>query len=206
MEYWETLTNERERYAAYLCSRQWSELREQVNQRSGGMCERCGVNFADAVHHLTYIRKYRERLSDLQAICNACHEFTHGKSQYDPKPEQACSVRMPEGEYTATIVASRVACNSLGKHLELTLRLHEHGDGQTRFAWRLELWSDSASSVYWAQRALSEICRATDVLCPESSASFHGIPFRVYVSLAPDGESTEIWHCWRIEDGLPRNR
>lgn len=201
MEYWETLTNEREKYAAYLCSRQWNELREQVNHRSDGICERCGVNFADAVHHLTYIRKYREQLSDLQAICNACHEFTHGKSDFDPRLKSVRAERMPDGQYTATIIASRFA----GKILSLTIRLHEHGDGQTCFAWNLGLLSDNESDAYWAKEALTNICRATDVLCPESSESFHGIPFRVQVSLTPDGKSTEICTCWRIEDGLPRN-
>ena len=75
---------EREKYQRYLCSREWSEKRELVRQRSGGKCERCKRNPMDACHHLTYIRKYNEDLEDLQAICNACHEFTHGKTDFDP--------------------------------------------------------------------------------------------------------------------------
>ncbi len=76
--------DERERYQRYLCSREWAILKEQVKQRSGGICERCRFNRSDAVHHLTYIRKYCEILDDLQDICNACHEFTHGKRARDP--------------------------------------------------------------------------------------------------------------------------
>jgi hypothetical protein len=38
----------------------------------------------DCVHHLTYARKYEERLEDLAGWCNACHEFTHWKTDVDP--------------------------------------------------------------------------------------------------------------------------
>ena len=82
---WRRIKDDKEKYAAYLCSREWSEKKEAVRRRSDGKCERCRRNPLDAVHHLTYIRKYSERLSDLQAICNQCHEFTHGKSDYDPR-------------------------------------------------------------------------------------------------------------------------
>ena len=73
-------TAEQERYQRYLCSREWSEKKEAVRRRSGGYCERCLVGPMDACHHLTYARKYNEDLADLQAICNGCHEFTHGKT------------------------------------------------------------------------------------------------------------------------------
>lgn len=76
--------DERERYHRYLCSREWSVLKGQVKNRSGGICERCRHNRSDAVHHLTYLRKYQERIEDLQDICNPCHEFTHGKRARDP--------------------------------------------------------------------------------------------------------------------------
>lgn len=81
---WRTITNDREKYSAYLCSREWCEKREAVRERSGGICERCCVRPMDACHHLTYERKYAERLEDLQAICTPCHEFTHGKINRDP--------------------------------------------------------------------------------------------------------------------------
>lgn len=84
MKDWRTETNEKEKYSLYLCSREWSEKREVVRKRAGGICERCKHNKMDAVHHLTYARKYREELDDLQAICKACHEFTHGKIDKDP--------------------------------------------------------------------------------------------------------------------------
>lgn len=82
---WREITDEKEKYAAYLCSREWNVLKEQVKKRSHGICERCKCRPMNAVHHLTYERKYKEELCDLEAICNQCHEFTHAKTDIDPK-------------------------------------------------------------------------------------------------------------------------
>ena len=67
---------ERERYQRYLCSPEWNALRNAVLERSCGRCETCGRR-ASQVHHLTYARKYHEHLSDLQALCEECHEAIH---------------------------------------------------------------------------------------------------------------------------------
>lgn len=79
-----TKVDDKEKYQAYLCSREWAEKREAVRARAFNRCERCKVLPMEACHHLTYARKYNEKLEDLQAICNACHQFTHGKSEFDP--------------------------------------------------------------------------------------------------------------------------
>jgi hypothetical protein len=84
MSDWRSISDDREKYKAYLCSREWALLRNAVRDRCGGKCERCMVNDMECVHHLTYARKYRERLEDLAGWCNACHDFTHGKSDDDP--------------------------------------------------------------------------------------------------------------------------
>lgn len=84
MTNWKTETNQKEKYAAYLCSREWSEKRAAVRERSGGICERCNTYNADHCHHLTYIRKYDERLEDLQDVCEPCHSYIHGHSDLDP--------------------------------------------------------------------------------------------------------------------------
>jgi len=76
--------SDKERYQRYLAGREWGLLKQQVKARSGGICERCKINPSDAVHHLTYERKYNERLEDLQDTCEACHKFTHGLSGEDP--------------------------------------------------------------------------------------------------------------------------
>ncbi len=81
---WQDIENEKEKYAAYLCSREWAEKREAVRERSYDKCERCFMMPMEACHHLTYERKYKEEIEDLQAICNGCHAFTHGKSDFNP--------------------------------------------------------------------------------------------------------------------------
>lgn len=81
---WRKIRDEKDKYQAYLCSREWSVVKQKVLERSGGLCERCKVNPHESTHHLTYARKYNERPEDLQGICNKCHKFIHGKSDFDP--------------------------------------------------------------------------------------------------------------------------
>lgn len=78
---WRDILDKREKYEAYLCSPEWGRLRAAVHERAGGVCERCYIAPIYAVHHLTYIRKYNERLEDLQGVCFECHEFIHGKAK-----------------------------------------------------------------------------------------------------------------------------
>lgn len=82
---WKSIPEGREKYQAYLCSREWAERRRTVLRRCRNVCERCQANPADTVHHLTYERKYAERSEDLAAWCRRCHDFTHGKSDVDPR-------------------------------------------------------------------------------------------------------------------------
>jgi hypothetical protein len=84
---WRQITDERERYAAYLCSREWNELKKAVHERAGGRCERCKLFPIDAVHHRNYERKYAELLDDLEGYCKHCHAFTHAKAEFDPLAE-----------------------------------------------------------------------------------------------------------------------
>lgn len=81
----------KEKYALYLCSREWAEKKRPVKIRAGGICERCKRKPIDAVHHLTYIRKYDELPEDLQGLCAECHEFEHGL-EFDPSLESAPTV------------------------------------------------------------------------------------------------------------------
>ncbi|MGC4002852.1 MAG: hypothetical protein QM811_06860 [Pirellulales bacterium] len=81
---WKAMPDSREKYAAYLASREWAVLKEAVKARSGGTCERCEWNEATQTHHQTYTRKYREELTDLLHVCAPCHEFVSGKRADDP--------------------------------------------------------------------------------------------------------------------------
>lgn len=82
-------------YREYLASREWGLLKRQVRERSVGKCERCGAP-QEATHHLTYERLGHERLEDLLAVCNACHEYLSGNVDIDPKDD---APRMKPGVY-----------------------------------------------------------------------------------------------------------
>ncbi len=90
---WRAIDDEKEKYQAYLCSPEWGNLRREVHERAKGKCERCGAFPIHAVHHLTYTRKYAELPEDLQAICEFCHAFVHGKELFDPAGEMNPLVR-----------------------------------------------------------------------------------------------------------------
>lgn len=61
-------------YDEYIHSTEWRNKRIYVIYRAQGHCEGCGreEKFLD-VHHLNYDRLYREKLTDLQALCKTCH-------------------------------------------------------------------------------------------------------------------------------------
>jgi hypothetical protein len=73
-----------EQYGRYLCSREWALKKRAVKDRCRGVCERCNFHSMEHVHHLTYIRKFNERLEDLQGVCKGCHDFIHAITDIDP--------------------------------------------------------------------------------------------------------------------------
>lgn len=81
---WQDMPNGREKYQAYLASREWAILKTAVRERSGGTCERCKHDEATECHHQTYDRIYCERLEDLLDVCGPCHRFVSNKSKEDP--------------------------------------------------------------------------------------------------------------------------
>lgn len=115
---WKSMPEGKEKYAAYLCSREWAVKRRAVAARCGEMCERCGLNDMECVHHLTYARKYREHLDDLAGWCNQCHDFVHGKSDFCPAD-------------TAEIIHAAFDSDSFGCHVmdAIRERLTQGGEG-----------------------------------------------------------------------------
>lgn len=63
-----------EKYRLYLESERWLKKREKVLERDGHCCTLCTSIDTLQVHHKTYIRLYRERVSDLTTLCKKCHE------------------------------------------------------------------------------------------------------------------------------------
>lgn len=92
---WKLCTDEKEKYQAYLCSREWWSLRNQVIERCGGVCERCKIRKVDHVHHLTYIRKYAEKLTDLLGVCKKCHDGIHQLNTARPTPKPRKQIFSP---------------------------------------------------------------------------------------------------------------
>jgi hypothetical protein len=75
----------RAEYQRYLASREWAVLKEQVRQRSRGLCERCARRPYEQTHHVTYERIGAEHLDDLLGVCGLCHEYLSAKRASDPK-------------------------------------------------------------------------------------------------------------------------
>lgn len=85
---WERMRRrgDREWYFAYLRSHHWRQLRKRRLAKARWRCERCGRvdPHHDArrgtrlhVHHKNYARLSNERMSDLMALCRACHARQH---------------------------------------------------------------------------------------------------------------------------------
>lgn len=74
----------------------WKRIREVVFDRCYGICERCGISEARAVHHLTYARWNKERASDLLGVCHRCHRIIHKLSAgpfVPKKPRMSMNVK-----------------------------------------------------------------------------------------------------------------
>lgn len=68
------------RYAEYIRSPAWAEMREARLKFDGRRCVDCredGTASRLEVHHLTYDRLGHERIEDLVTLCNCCHSREH---------------------------------------------------------------------------------------------------------------------------------
>lgn len=76
-----------EKYHNYMASEAWERKRQEVFSLCRGICQRCKCLPATQVHHKTYARVGDEKLTDLKAVCNRCHEWIHGKQrEWDADP------------------------------------------------------------------------------------------------------------------------
>jgi 5-methylcytosine-specific restriction endonuclease McrA len=69
-----------ERRRRHETTRAWDRLRQQVRDRAGGRCERCGVGPAVDVHHLDAMASGGPRVAStarLMAVCETCHAEEH---------------------------------------------------------------------------------------------------------------------------------
>lgn len=66
-------------YEPYLDSDAWDTKRKQRLALDGHKCSRCQRdNVKLDVHHITYERIGRERMTDLISLCRRCHRREHG--------------------------------------------------------------------------------------------------------------------------------
>ncbi len=72
----------KQKYYDYLGSESWERIKDRVLFRDDYICQNCGTSrlyITLHVHHKTYKRVFRERLSDLVTLCEDCHKVKHGK-------------------------------------------------------------------------------------------------------------------------------
>lgn len=74
-------------YWRYMASPEWHATKLLALDRAKHKCDICGAKERLHVHHRTYRRLGREELSDLQVLCQGCHENHHEgevNGVYDP--------------------------------------------------------------------------------------------------------------------------
>ena len=78
-------------YSAYLKSAQWKNIRRLLIQQSNGVCARCGHGSPELeIHHKTYERLGKERMTDLEVLCRTCHKLAdEERAQQGKKRSQA---------------------------------------------------------------------------------------------------------------------
>ena len=64
-------------YGDYLRKKHWRRKRRQALSHHGAKCSVCGAVKCLEVHHRTYVRLWKEKMSDLQVLCADCHRNTH---------------------------------------------------------------------------------------------------------------------------------
>lgn len=84
-------------YEEYLQSEKWQWVRHRILSKAGGLCERCRTATATQVHHLTYVRLGNELDSDLQALCEPCHEVADRQRAYSAAFRTYAAKRWGEG-------------------------------------------------------------------------------------------------------------
>lgn len=70
-------------YRDYLLSDAWKEKRILVKRRCKSICEGCGKNTVQEVHHLTYKNVEKEFLFELVGLCLGCHAAYHAGDKDD---------------------------------------------------------------------------------------------------------------------------
>jgi len=65
------------RYERHLSSDKWQNLRQTVIARANNICELCGKQKVEHVHHTNYDNFGDEAAEDLLGVCSNCHSKLH---------------------------------------------------------------------------------------------------------------------------------
>ena len=70
-------------YNQYLQTRHWKDTRKRFykSKLCKHKCSSCGSTYKLNLHHKTYKRIGKERLSDLCLLCEECHKKVHNLSR-----------------------------------------------------------------------------------------------------------------------------
>jgi hypothetical protein len=67
-------------YESYLLTKHWMQLRKTIYNKRNHKCDRCKKEIVHfQLHHITYKRIGKERMSDIRLLCFDCHELIHLK-------------------------------------------------------------------------------------------------------------------------------
>jgi hypothetical protein len=75
-------SDHKRKYYDYLRSPEWKEKREKKLESVGHRCEICGVGSDThqlVIHHKSYYSVFRERLCDLEVLCEDGHDYRHSR-------------------------------------------------------------------------------------------------------------------------------
>lgn len=113
-------------------------------------------------------------------------------SAVDP---QSAFELIPAGKYLALISESEMKPTKTGsgQYLQFTFVILDNGPYSGRRLWaRLNLQNSNRTAEDIAQRELSAICRAVDVLRPQDSADLHNIPLAIIVGMERNKDTGEL--------------
>lgn len=76
-------------YEEYLKSNKWKTKRKEKAEEQNYICQKCNKKIMCNyhIHHKTYKRLGNERLSDLQFLCEECHNKLHRDRQLKKNKE-----------------------------------------------------------------------------------------------------------------------
>lgn len=114
---------------------------------------------------------------------------------------------LPAGDYAVMIIESSMEKTKAedGEYLKLTFKVLAPEEFKGRQVWsNLNLINKNEKTVDIAQRELSSICHAIDVMNPEDSQELHGIPMAARIKVEPArggyGPSNSISYFKNIEE------